>query len=256
MKPLWLTLLLLIPAALFSQDTLNTKEVPEEVIMSFERRNRGVENTVWVKEDDMFVVSYENRYGKPEAKYYTEEGELEKTVQTLDVRDIRRNMIEYIDENHRMYDPYAMYYIEKGRRDRYYSIMMHHRKAENPPDTEIQFDQSGRFISIMNLYIPDDKKEDPEIDPDFAEQVDSEAYNLSETVDEKEVKKKDLPSNVLDYIETMYPYPFRMQSANLMNSEDGPVYIIIMKEQGDDFHYKLTFSHDGEIMDDEKIYEN
>ncbi|MFW6019021.1 MAG: hypothetical protein ACOCPM_00425 [Bacteroidales bacterium] len=254
MKYNWLLLLLLIPFAMHGQDTLKTKEVPENVRQSFERRNRNAENTVWVKENDNYIVSYENRRGVKKNKHYNKKGEMEKMVQKQSLDNIRDNMMEYIDDNYPKYKPYEVYYIEKGRRDRYYSIYMHHKKADDPPNTEIQFNQSGQFITVENLYIPDDEKEDPEIDEDFAAEVDRETEDLKR-IEERKVKKKNLPSNILEYIDELYPHPYRMKSARLKNTDKGPMYIVIMKIQGKDHHYKLTFDFNGDIQKDEKIYE-
>ena len=250
-------IILLIPFAMHGQDTLKTKEVPENVRQSFERRNRNVENTVWVKENDKYIVSYENRRGIKEHKYYSEKGEMEKMVQKQSLDNIRDNMMEYIEDNYPRYEPYEMYYIEKGRRERFYSIYMHHKKADDPPKTEIQFNQSGQFITIENLYIPEQEKDEDEgkIDEDFAEQVDQETDELRR-IEEREIKKKNLPSNILEYIEELYPHPYRMRKARLKNSEKGPMYIVIMKIQGKDHHYKLTFDYNGQIQKDEKIYED
>lgn len=256
MKSLWLTFLFIFPVLCISaQDTLKTSDLPTDVKRNFERRNRNIDGEVWLKDSNNYLVTYENRRGYKESKYYDKTGELLKTVQKQPVEEIRSSMMDYIDENYGRYEPYEMYFIEKDRRERYYSILMHHKKADDPPETEIQFDQSGRFITIYNLYIPDKEKVEPEIDEDFAEQVDEEAERLSTTIREREVKKKNLPSSVLDYVEEAYPYPFRMKSSRLTNSPDGPLYIIIMKEQGDDFYYKLTFNYSGEIVSDEKVYE-
>ncbi|MCF8332170.1 MAG: hypothetical protein K9H84_06935 [Bacteroidales bacterium] len=256
MKSLWLTFLFIISAfCLSAQDTLKTSDLPQDVKRNFERRNRNIDGEVWLKDSSNFVVTYKTRRGYKESKYYDKSGELLKTVQKQPIEEIRSNMMDYIDKNYRYYEPYEMYFIEKGRRNRYYSILMHHRKADDPPVTEIQFDQSGRFITIYNLYIPEEEKVEPEIDEDFAEQVDEEAQVLSSTIEERKVKKKNLPSDVLDYIEEAYPYPFRMKSSRLTNSSKGPLYIIKMKEQGDDFFYKLTFNYSGEIISDEKVYE-
>lgn len=255
MKFNYLLLLLLIPFVTNGQDTLKTKEVPENVRESFERRNRRVENTVWVKEGDKFIVSYENRRGEKENKYYNEQGEMEKMVQKQHIDNIRDNMMEYIEKNYPYYEPYELYYIEKGRRDRYYSIYMRHKKPDNPPKTEIQFSKSGQFITIKNLYIPEKKEEEEDkLDEDFAEKVKQDTDELK-TVEEGEVKKKNLPSNILDYIEEFYPYPYRMKSANLKNTDEGPIYIVIMKIQGKDHHYKLTFNYNGKNLKDEKVYE-
>lgn len=256
MRSLWLIALMFLPALIFAQDTLNTSEVPKQVLTSFERRNRNVEDAVWLKEDDKFVVTYQNRYNKREYKHYNKEGELLKTIQRLDVEDIRSNMLDYIDENYGMYEPYEAYYIEEDRRNRYYSIYMEHRKAEEPPKTEIQFDQSGRYLTIYNLYIPDDEDDEEEmLDEDFAEEVDEESSELATQVDEREVRKKELPSGIIEYIEEMYPYPYRLKSAKLENSPDGPVYQVIMKIQGKDFHHEIIFDYRGVMLSDEKVYE-
>jgi hypothetical protein len=237
-------------------NAMKKSEVPEAVLESFERRNRNVGQTIWTKDGDRYVVTYTNRYKKEVEKFYSEEGELIKTKQKEDLDDIRPSMLEYIDDNYRKYKPYEAYYVEKGRRDRYYSILMHHKKADDPPETEIQFDQSGNFITVFNLYIPEeDEDEEEKIDEDFAEELDEDAQELSQRVDEKEVKKKELPTSALKYIEDNYPYPFRMKKAELRNSSRGPIYVVKMKEQGEDFFIRLKFTNNGEIFSDEKINE-
>ncbi|MFO8054347.1 MAG: PepSY-like domain-containing protein [Bacteroidales bacterium] len=256
MKSLWLILVLSIPMALFAQDTLKTKEVPDIVVQNFERRNRGVENTIWLKENDKFLVSYETRRGEEETKYYTKTGELEKTVKIIPLDELRSNMLEYIDSEFRNYTPYKAYYIEKGRRDRYYSILMHHRKADDPPDTEIQFDQSGRFLTVENLYFPEENTEEPEIDADFAEQVDTDVSEISAVEYGESVKLKELPSKALDYIQQVYPRPFRVKKATVEKLKGKPIYEVFVKKQGDDYYYALHFTFDGELLSDEKIYED
>ncbi len=256
MRSLWLIALMFFPALIFAQDTLNTREVPEQIRVNFERRNRNVTDAVWLKEDDNFVVTYENRFDKREYKHYNKEGDLLKTVQKLDVEDIKSNMLDYIDENYGMYEPYEAYYIEKDFRNKYYSIYMEHRKAEDPPKTEIQFDQAGRYLTIYNLYIPEDEEDEEDmLDEDFAEEVDAEVSELGTQIDERDVKKKELPSGIIKYIEEMYSYPYRMKSAKLENSPDGPVYQVIMKIQGEDFHYRIIFDYRGVMLSDEKVNE-
>lgn len=256
MKIIWITLLMLLPALFVSaQDTLKTDELPDEVLKNFERRNRNITVEVWLNIDDYYVARYENRRGYEESKYYNEDGHVIKTVQKQPLDNLRNTMEDYLKENYRKYKPYEMYFVEKGRRERYFSILMRHKKADDPPETEIQFDQAGRFIAVMNLYIPGEEKEDPEIDEDFAETVDSETHKLASEIVEKEVKKKNLPSKIIDYVDELYPYPFRMKSSYLLNSDDGPIYEIIMREQGQDHYFKLIFDINGEINSDEKIYD-
>lgn len=236
---------------------LKKSEVPDVVLESFERRNRNAGQTIWTRDGENYVVTYTNRYKKEVEKYYTEEGELIKTVQKEDLDEIRSSMLEYIDDNYGKYRPYEAYYVEKGRRDRYYKILMHHKKADDPPETEIQFDQSGNFITIFNLYIPEDEdKEEEEIDEDFAEELDEDADELAQRVNEKEVKKKELPTSALKYINDNYPYPFRMKKAQLKNSSRGPIYDVKMKQQGEDFFIRLKFTNNGKIFSDKKIEED
>lgn len=257
MKAYWSILLLLIPGWLFAQDTLRTSEVPDIVVNNFERRNRGVENTVWFKEDDHFLVSYTTRRGDEETKYYDENGRLQRTVQKVPVSDIRSNMMDYIRSEYRNYRVQRAYFIEDGRRDRYFSIIMHHRHASDPPETEIQFDQSGRFITIVNLYIPeDDDKEEEEFDPAFARQLEADDLKVTEDLIGQEVRRRELPTKALQHIRDNYPRPpYRMESAIIDRSPRGPIYNVVLKIQGEDHHFRLKFLFNGELISDEKEYE-
>ncbi len=257
MKAYWNILLLLIPVSLFSQDTLRTSEVPDLVVNNFERRNRGADNMVWFKEDDHFLVSYTTPRGDKETKYYDKDGRLQRTVQKLPVEDIRRNMTDYIRSEYRNYRVQRAYFIEEGRRDRYFSIIMHHRHAQDPPETEIQFDQSGRFLTIINLYIPEeDDKEEEEFDAAFARQLEQDDLRFSEDLVGQEVRRRELPSQTLQYMDNHYPRPpYRMESAVIDRSPRGPIYNVIIKIQGEDHHYRLKFLFDGELVSDEKEYE-
>jgi hypothetical protein len=139
--------------------------------------------------------------------------------------------------------------VEKGKKDRYYSIIMHEKQGrkKKPLVWEIQYNLQGKFLTA---YEPDRDYGDEEIKNDrYDEMMDEDTEELQETVRDEPVDKKDLPTAILEYLKKNYDSEYRAKEILLKyNYKYGQYYYIVMKKQGEKREFIHYFDINGKLL--------
>jgi hypothetical protein len=148
-------------------------------------------------------------------------------------------------------DPQEAFYIEKGRRDKYYSIILHKSQGRKKPPLvyEIQYDKQGKFLTIYEPEI-EEVAEDDNTDEDFLEELDEDLSELKKGVDyDKKLSKKDLPGPAVVYLKKKHDIEYRYKLIQIQkNKKYGEHYYVELKKQGEKKKYIYYFDTKGKLL--------
>lgn len=252
MKHLMIVLLLLafFSQGIIAQKLIKGKNVPKLVKDRFDRTFKKAESVKWFEDDNAFVVKFLERGNKCEATI-DRTGKIVMTKKAIPLKQLSSKIADDLRKNHKKLDPQEAYYIEKGRREKYYSIILHKSQGRKKPPLvyEIQYDKQSRFLTI---YEPEMKEEEPEDNKDekFLDDLDEDLSDLEEDVDyDKKLNKKDLPGPAVAYLDKKFDIEYRYKVIKLQkNKKYGEHYYVERKKQGDDVRYLFWFDTKGKLL--------
>lgn len=251
---LLISIFMLSTVAINAQELIKEEDVPENVKRSFERRNKRATQIKWFKVDKKnYLVKFNGRYGKSEVSI-DRDGVIDQTVSESSEDDLPSRAFEYLRENHRRKKIHEVNYVQRGRKDRFYKVILHERQGRKKPPKvyEVQFDHSGRYITT---FLPEPEDDAPEDigKTDFMEDIDEDLEELSEKEEEIEVDIKEIPTPASEYIDKNYNYEYSPQVCKIITSEEfGRVYYIVMKKQGDKTRHVHYFDLKGKLLKKEE----
>jgi hypothetical protein len=233
-----------------AQTLIKEEDVPENVRFTFERRYKRAEKVKWFKVDKRnFIVKYESADGEAEV-HIDRDGVISLTKTKVDETQIPSRALDYLRENHRRLRVHKVYFIERGRRDRFYQVFLHESQGRKKPPKvyEVQFDNSGRYITT---FYPEYEPEEEELEPtEFAEEIDEDLDELQEVEEELDVSIKEIPSKASIYLKENFDYEYSDKICRIINHEEhGRVYYIVMKKQGEKVSYAHYFDLKGNLIE-------
>ena len=252
MKYLFLFVLFLaffVPESI-SQTLIKEKAVPETVKRRFDQKYRTAKEIKW------FENEKERTYT---AKF------LEKGTATMAILDLTGKVIESqknveldklnnkistnLRDEYRHLEPIKATLIERGRRDKYFSIILHENmgRKKEPLVYEIQYNFQGEFITI---YEPDVEEEIEEEKRDkYDESLEEDMDEMSAIKYNIDVKKSDLPSKVTKYLRNKYDLDYRYNAIKLNKDDEfGPHYYVEMKKLGEGNIHVFWFNINGKLL--------
>ena len=253
---LLISIFMLSTVAINAQELIKEEDVPENVKRSFERRNKRATQIKWFKVDKKnYLVKFSGRNGKTTV-HIDKEGVIDKTVSESSEDDLPSRAHEYLKENHRRKKIHEVNYVERGRKDRYYSVILHERQGRKKPPKvyEVQFDKSGRYITTFLPELEDDNTlSSVQGKTKFMEEVDEELDDLSEEEDVIQVDIKEIPTPAAEYLDKRFDYEYSAETCKIIKTKEyGQVYYIVMKKQGDKTRHVHYFDLKGKLLKKEK----
>ncbi len=162
------------------QKLVNEKKVPEKVKKSFKKKASQASEAKWFALETVYTV-----------KYYINEKEGQMEIDTSGKILSTKTEIIYdklptqakidLEENHRKKKIEIVYYIEKSKKDKYYSVIALEKRGrkEEPAKYEIQYDTQGKLITIFE---PEEAPIDDE-DEGGEEEISKEEEEMDEEID-------------------------------------------------------------------------
>lgn len=234
-----------------AQKLIKADEVPYEVVKRFEKKFRGAKQVKWFKVERVnYLVKFNMGEYKGEANIDRNAVMTKSKVEIAPER-LPNRAYTYLKENHRRKKIENVYSWTEGRKDQYFVVVLHEsqgRKAA-PLVYEVQFDRSGGYLTIFTPDVADKEEED---DDRFIERIENEE---EEAISEDMViRKKDLPTGVIDYLGDNYNYEYKEKEIVLKTTKKyGQVYYIVMKKQGERINHVHYFNLEGKLLQKKEI---
>ncbi|MCF8296856.1 MAG: hypothetical protein K9J13_04855 [Saprospiraceae bacterium] len=231
-------------------DIIPESKVTEIVVTTFHRRHSKATNVYWQKKSFDFLVKYKID-GLDGQALYDRDGTLLSQREDKSTENIHPVIQRYLDENYGSYIVKKVEFIQEGRKDKFYSVFIYDKKSkeDNPPITEVQFTEGGRYLTVYEPDLEYEEGEDIWADEDFAELADEESENLKD-VKEQEISKKELPSVALDYLNENFDKDWNWKKIMIVNHKKyGNAYYVLMKREGQKLSVEHYFDINGELLE-------
>lgn len=232
-----------------SQKLIDAKKVPENIKKVFKRKASRAENVKWFQEGKDYLAKYEIKKQACET-HISRTGTITMMKNTVDVKKLPSSILKDLSANHRGKKIKEAFMIIKGRKDKYYSVILHERQGRKKPPLvyEVQYTLQGKFITIYEPEIKDEIVED-EGPTRFDEAVDEDIDDLKQKVKSEKVKRKDLPTKIEEYLKANYDYEYKAKEIYIeSNRKYGEHYYIVMKKQGEKKEFQHWFDTKGNLL--------
>lgn len=232
------------------QTLIDTKKVPENVKKAFKRKNSRATEVKWFedRDDRQYTVKFKENGVKCWVLTDFEGIILEKHTD-ITYKGLPERIRINLKEDYKKLKFYSAESIVKGRKDKYYSILLHESqgKKKKPLVWEIQYTLQGNFLTF---YEPVVDAEEEEYEADNMDlKMDEEAAGLEGKVRDEKVDKKELPTAITKYLKDNYDHEYRAKEILLKsNTKYGQYYYIVMKKQGEKMDYIHYFDTNGKLI--------
>jgi hypothetical protein len=147
---IFVLLLLFIGTSTFAQKLIDTKKVPSEVQRSFKRKASKAKEIKWFQvSKQIYLVKYKMGEWPAEAEF-NREGTMLSLKQEIDPAKLPGKIQNELRQKHRDKKVFKAFNITKGRKDKYYSIILHKKQGRKKPPLvyEAQYSLAGKFITL------------------------------------------------------------------------------------------------------------
>ena len=240
---------LLIGASAFSQKLIDTKKVPDKVKRTLKKKASRATEIKWFQDGHDYIAKY--KLGKqPSEAHISMEGVLTLLKTKVEPRKLPTAVQKDLSSRYKRLKIYEAHLIIKGRREKYYSIILHKsqgRKKE-PLVYEVQYTMQGKYITTYEPEI-EIVEEDATGPSKFDKDVDEDMDKLKEKVRDEKVKRKDLPSKIETYLKANYDHEYVAKEIYIKsNTKYGQYYYVVMKKQGEKKKYVHFFDLKGNLL--------
>lgn len=248
-----LVISMFIAVSAMPQKLVGEKKVPENVKKVFKKKASQAVEPKWFVLDTIYTVKYfiNEKEGQLEISVG---GKLLTTKIEVDYDKLPTKAKVDFDENHKKKKIERVFYVEKSKKDKYYSVIAtEKRRKQEPARYEIQYDTQGNQITIFEPEEePQSDEQATEGDGDETEKMEKEEAEAKELKDhgkEEAVKRKDLPSAIGDYLEANFNYEYVAKEIFYRNDKKiGEHYFIVMKKQGEKVEHVMYFDLKGNLL--------
>ncbi len=229
---------------------VETKKVPEYVQKRFLRKNSRAKEIKWFedRENRQYTVKFKEMNTNCAVVIDYDGNILEKRTD-VEYSKLPERIKTALKKDYKKLKFVSAQKIEKGKKDRYYKIIMHESRGRKkaPLVWEIQYDLQGKFLTV---YEPDREIADEEVRKDrYDEMMDEDVSELKTKVRDEKVSKKELPTEILTYLKENYDAEYRPKEMLIKyNSKYGQYYYIVMKKQGEKKEFVHYFDMYGKLL--------
>ena len=240
---------LMIGATAYSQKLIDTKKVPDKVKRTLKKKASRATDIKWFKDGHDYIAKY--KLGKqPSEAHISMDGVLTLLKTKVEPRKLPTAVQKDLSSRYKRLKIFEAYQIMKGRREKYYSIILHKsqgRKKE-PLVYEVQYTMQGKYITTYEPEIEITEEEDTGPSK-FDKDVDEDMDKLKEKVRDEKVKRKDLPSKIETYLKANYDHEYVAKEIYIKsNTKYGQYYYVVMKKQGEKKKYVHFFDLNGNLL--------
>lgn len=233
-----------------SQTLIKEKAVPDIVKRRFEQKFRSANEVKWFEnqKDRTYIAKYLDK-GSAAMATLDLTGKILETQQNIDLDKLNNKISTHLRDNYKQLDPQKATLIERGRRDKFFSIILHEsqgRKKE-PLVYEIQYDFQGQFIT---LYEPEkvEEVEEEEVDK-YDERLEENMEELSDIEYNIDINKSGLPSKAVKFLRNKFDLDYRYSTIQLNKDDEfGPHYYVEMKKVGEGNIHLFWFNIKGKLL--------
>lgn len=243
--------MLIMTVSVFSQKLIEEKKVPEAVLRTFKKKAGGATEIKWFQKSHEFTAKYKIGEYTGEATF-SREGDLILKKTGMDFKKLPVKILDDLAKEHRNKRIHEVFMVEKGRKEKYYSIILHQKQGRKKPPLvfEAQYTAQGKLITVYEPEIEEDAYEPEEEQPSkFVKDVEEEAEELKEKVKDEKISRKDLPSAAENYLVENFDYEYRAKEVIVKNNKQyGQYYYVVMKKQGEKINHILLFDFKGNLI--------
>lgn len=240
--------LFLLSLNTYSQ-AIEEEEVPEVVVSTFKKKNARVKEYTWAKADKNFQVKFVLNNSKM-MNEYSPKGELVLNRKEVDERNLLPPIERHLFDNYDHLRRQSAYLITKGK-EKYYSITLYDR-SDKKKTTEVQYTTSGQFITAWEPEIVIEEEVE-EVDK-FAQKVDRGNTEIDKgEVSGQKIPLKELPTEAQTYLQENYNRDWTARKCEIVETEKGLQYYVIMKLKGNRDEFEHYFDIHGKLISQEKI---
>lgn len=239
----------------FGQKLIDSKKVPTNIQKAFKRKNSRATDIKWFDNSDKREYTVKFKENGMDSKVIIDYNAviLEKRTK-VEYKKLPSKITTHLKSEYKKLKFYSAELVLKGRKDKYYSIIMHEsqgRKKE-PKIWEIEYTIQGNFLTV---YEPPIETEEEEIRNDrYDVKMEEEASELQGRVRDEPVDKKDLPTAITKYLKNNYDAEYRAKEILLKsNSKYGQYYYIVMKKQGEKKEFIHYFDVNGKLLKKKEV---
>jgi len=236
--------------SLFGQKPIETKKVPTTTQKAFKRKNSRGTDVKWFDNRDkrVYTVKFKEN-GSDCVVLITYENVILEKRSSVEYKMLPSKIRENLKKDYKKLKFAKATYIIKGRKDKYYSIIMHESQGRKkaPKIWEIQYTMQGKLLTV---YEPEEVYEEEDVVADKYEQnLDAEAADLQGRMRDEKVSKKELPTGITSYMKSHYDYEYKYKEILLKsNTKYGQYYYIVMKKQGEKKEFVHYFDTMGKLI--------
>ena len=239
-----------LSVSLFGQKAIETKKVPKTTQKAFQRKNSRSTDVKWFDYRDkrLYKVTFKENGAAGEVIITYENVILEKKT-NVEYKMLPAKIRENLKEDYKKLKFGKATLIIKGRKDKYYSIIMHESQGRKkaPKIWEIQYTIQGKLLTV---YEPEIVYEEEELVNDkYEDNLEAEAEELQGRMRDEKVSKKELPTGITNYMKKHYDYEYKYKEILLRsNTKYGQYYYIVMKKQGEKRQFDHYFDTMGKLI--------
>ena len=234
-----------------AQKLIEEKKVPANVKKVLTRKARGATDVKWFQVDKQNYMAKFKENDYPGEIHLTREGKITLIEMEVNPETLPSRIQSELKKNHRDKKLHKAYSVQKGRKDKFYKIILHKKQGRKKPPLvyEVQYTLQGKYITT---YTPTPKTEPKDAKPEktkFGKNVDEEMDELDDKVKDEKIKKKDLPTKAAKYLEDNYDYEYRAKEVYIKhNKKYGQYYYVVMKKQGEKKEFIHFFDFKGDLL--------
>jgi hypothetical protein len=244
------------------ENFISEDKIPEEVLEMFNKKIRKAENIMWTKgKNKTYIAHYTNLIsGEDAVSSFAENGEWLKTEENVNPKDFRPLITRYLDETYPEYDIHKSVFLSKNDRTKLFYLQIYKREWERLdtlPYHQLWFSYSGRLENKEEVFVlPEDEKiakqREEEEWEEFQENLEETSFDI-ENQDQESISRKELPTNITDYIGKNFTSDYRYREIKIKEYKDDLAYYIVMQSDVSKERHEMYFDFMGELIKKKKL---
>ena len=239
-----------ISTDIVAQKLVKAEEIPSLVQRRFKQKFRKAEKIKWFanEKEQLYTAKYLIN-GVASTATINMSGTVIKSTKVIELKELNNKIAADLKKNHRDLKAQSALLIEEGRKNKYYSIVLHKSRGrkKEPLVYEIQYDFQGKYLT---MYEPEEEDivEEEKTDK-YDQQLQEEMDDLSSVEYNVDIKKSDLPSKAVNYLKKHFDRDYGYSTIRLNNDDDlGPHYYVEMRKIGQGITYQFWFNIKGKLI--------
>ena len=236
-----------------AQTLIKADKLPAIVNQRFKQKFRRAKEVKWFENNRTYTAKFNNS-GTLTETTFDFNGTLIESRKTIELKKLNNKIATDLRKSYKDLDPISATLIEKGRRDKYYSIILHKSQGRKkaPLVYEIQYDFQGKFLTIYEPEI--DEEVDADKEDKYDKKLDKEMEDFEEIEYNVDVKKSDLPSKAGNLLKKRFAADYRYRTIRLNeNKKYGPHYFVEMRQLGEGVTYQFWFKTNGDLIKEKTV---